>query len=195
MEAGWAAEHRRPWQFQDLAPYLPSFRFLLDDLTEESAASLSARTVSALMRLTLTCFHRMRDRGGVRHELRRLRNAFLAALTAPDTGSALMSVLAYIAEVRNLSPEELRKAVLLEIGPEMEQAMTSTYDQLVNRGRAEGRAEGQAEMLIKLLGKRFGAVRDDVAARVRAASLEDLERWTLRVLDANDLDRVFAPDD
>ena len=68
-------------------------RFLLDDLSLETEASLSARTVSALVRLALLCFLRIRDGDSIRREMQRLRDAFLAARSAPDTGAALIAVL------------------------------------------------------------------------------------------------------
>ena len=66
----------------------------------------------------------------------------------------------------------------------------STADRL----RAEGRAEGRAETLLQLLAARFGAVTTTTTNRVRSASLADLERWTLRVLDARTIADVFAAD-
>jgi hypothetical protein len=50
------------------------------------------------------------------------------------------------------------------------------------QGRAEGRAEGQREMLVRLLGKRFGALSEDLVARVNGAEPAQLEAWFDRVL-------------
>lgn len=175
-----------------LEPLLPNLRFLLDDLSREDDAALSARAGSALLRLFLLCITRIRHGASLRDELRRLAGAFRAAREAPDTGRALIDVLTYIAQVRDLSGDELYDLVLTEIGPEMEPDMTSTYDQLVNQGRAEGRAEARVEMLLGQLVRRFGELPAAVQDRVRGGTEEELRRWALSVLDARSLDDVFA---
>jgi hypothetical protein len=59
-------------------------------------------------------------------------------------------------------------------------------------GHAEGRREGEAEVLLRLLRVRFGALPEDVTARLNAADAETLLRWSERVLSAATLDAVFA---
>ena len=59
-------------------------------------------------------------------------------------------------------------------------------------GRAEGRAEGEAKILIRLLERRFGVLPNAILARVAAADVDSLDRWVDRVMDACDLDSVFA---
>jgi predicted transposase YdaD len=75
----------------------------------------------------------------------------------------------------------------------------STADTLRAEGRVEGRVEGRAEgevkgaarTLVRLLTRRFTTVPDEVRARIEAASLEQLDIWSDRVLDAATLDDVF----
>ena len=177
-----------------LAPFLPSLRFLLDDLSKATPETLASRTLTALARLTLLCLQRIREGRDIRTELRALRGAFEAALTATDTGEALSAVLSYIARVRDLPREELRILIRTELGPALEQTMTSTYDQLINEGREQGKSEGKADSLLKQLEKRFGELAPEVLARVQAANLEQLDRWLLRFVDARTLDEVFAED-
>ena len=57
---------------------------------------------------------------------------------------------------------------------------------------AEGKAEGKAETLVKLLERRFGPVSHDVKGRILGASVTDLETWLDAILDARNLDAVFA---
>ncbi len=59
--------------------------------------------------------------------------------------------------------------------------------------KAEGKAEGEALALQKLLKKRFGGVPADVPAKISAASLEQIDAWLDRVLDARSLDDLFGP--
>ena len=58
-------------------------------------------------------------------------------------------------------------------------------------GRQEGRQEGEALLLQRLLTRRFGALPADRVTQIRAASSEQLERWSDRVLDAKTLAEVF----
>ena len=75
---------------------------------------------------------------------------------------------------------------------------------LIEQGRKEGEAkgrrrprrrrprEGRAETLVKQLERKFGAVPSATFERIQHASIDELDRWALRVLDATTLDEVFA---
>lgn len=65
----------------------------------------------------------------------------------------------------------------------------------IEQGRLAGREEGraaEAALIRHQLERRFGPLPDDVTRRVEAGSFEELERWGLRLLDADSLARVFA---
>ena len=51
----------------------------------------------------------------------------------------------------------------------------------------QGRAEGEAYALRRLLQKRFGPLSEDVLARLQSASIDELELWLDRALDADSL--------
>lgn len=59
-------------------------------------------------------------------------------------------------------------------------------------GRAEGRAEAKAETLVRQLEKKFGELPSRYAAKVSRASVEQLDEWLDRILDASTLPDVFA---
>ncbi len=59
------------------------------------------------------------------------------------------------------------------------------------QGRQEGEQTGEARLLQRLLTRRFGALPADCVARIRAASSEQLELWSDRMLDASTLAEVF----
>jgi hypothetical protein len=77
--------------------------------------------------------------------------------------------------------------------------ITSIERMSLERGRQEGRQEGHQEgrqegemvMLRRLLTQRFGPLPDGVEQRLHAATVQALERWADRVLDAQHLDDVF----
>lgn len=60
-------------------------------------------------------------------------------------------------------------------------------------GLAEGRAAGQAHLLTRLLVRRFGSLPTAAQQRIAAASLDQLDQWADRVLDAPTLDAVLGP--
>ncbi len=60
------------------------------------------------------------------------------------------------------------------------------------QGRLEGEQSGEAKALRRLLQKRFGPLSDDVLTRLQAASIDELELWLDRALDADSLAGVFA---
>ena len=61
----------------------------------------------------------------------------------------------------------------------------------LEEGRLEGMLEGEAAVVERLLARRFGPLDEATRSRVRGASLEQLERWTDRILDAPTLTAVF----
>jgi len=69
--------------------------------------------------------------------------------------------------------------------------MTTAQD-LRAEGRVEGRVEGEANVLVRLLTRKFGPLPESTEAAIRAASLEQLDAWTDRVLDATSLDEVLG---
>ncbi|MFS8069244.1 MAG: hypothetical protein ACMG6S_23025 [Byssovorax sp.] len=68
----------------------------------------------------------------------------------------------------------------------------TTADMLRAEGRSEGLSKGQRAILLKLLSKRFGALREDTVARVNAAGPAELEPWFDRVLTAASLAEVLG---
>jgi hypothetical protein len=69
--------------------------------------------------------------------------------------------------------------------------MTTAQD-LRAEGRVEGRVEGVASVLVRLLTRKFGPLPESTQVAIRAASLEQLEVWTDRVLAASSVDEVLG---
>ena len=177
-----------------LSSLLPSVPFLLDDLARESSDDLHARAMTEMAKLTLFCLKRARHSGDLLGELERWADALRAVWAARDGAAALDSVFLYISQVTDLPEDDVSHFVTVEIGPESEQLLKTTYDRLMEKGRVEGRVEGGAAILLKLLTERFGALPDDVVERARTASEEQLGLWAGSVLRAERLEDVFATD-
>ncbi|WP_345249942.1 DUF4351 domain-containing protein [Pigmentiphaga soli] len=58
-------------------------------------------------------------------------------------------------------------------------------------GLKRGRQEGQARQLERLLTHKFGPLPAALLQRLQTASLQDLDAWALKVLDATSLEAVF----
>jgi hypothetical protein len=57
--------------------------------------------------------------------------------------------------------------------------------------RVEGRVEGEVAVLARQLTKRFGPLDEQTSARLKAATLDQLDIWADRILDAPTLQAVF----
>jgi flagellar biosynthesis/type III secretory pathway protein FliH len=62
----------------------------------------------------------------------------------------------------------------------------------LQQGRQEGLQQGEVTVLRRLLSRRFGPLPAWAEERLAQASLQELEQWTDRVLEAPQLDAVFA---
>jgi predicted transposase YdaD len=96
-----------------------------------------------------------------------------------------------------LLPEEEMISMVERLLEEDEWLLELPFQQRIlaegrRQGEAAGRREGEAEVVLRLLRIRFGALPEDVTARLNAADAETLLRWSERVLNAPTLDAVFA---
>lgn len=79
---------------------------------------------------------------------------------------------------------------------ELQMTLARRFDQweqaYEERGRQDGLQKGKGELLRRQLIHRFGPLSSPLLERVAQASGEQLELWSLRVLDARRLEEVFA---
>ncbi|MGA1522435.1 MAG: Rpn family recombination-promoting nuclease/putative transposase [Planctomycetota bacterium] len=171
-----------------LAAYLPQLRFFVDDLSLVRGEELATRTLSALARLVLEVLRRASSGLDLRPLLRSVAAEFRAARAAGGDVGLLAAVLTYLGKVRDWPRAEMQRLVRLELGPDVEEIMASTYEQTLN----EGRAQGLAAALRTVLRSRFGSLGGDVVTRIDQAAVADLERWLERAATAGRVDDVFA---
>jgi hypothetical protein len=177
----------------EIAPYVPHFRCVLDDLGGESEEALRARAMSALGRLALWCLKNSRTPERLVAQLGRWGELMRQVVRAPDGMTAFGVIYGYMCAVdETFGPSELRRLVAREVGKDVEEAMVTTADILRAEGRTEGRTEGQRAMLVKLLGKRFGALPEEAVARVNAAGPAELDAWFDRGLTATTLAEALS---
>ncbi|MEO5331311.1 MAG: PD-(D/E)XK nuclease family transposase [Magnetococcus sp. YQC-5] len=90
-----------------------------------------------------------------------------------------------IAMVANMTPEEL------ELYDKAGMAITDARG-AIDLAREEGEQKGETKMLTRQLQRRFGTLPDWASLKITKADLSSLEKWGLRILDAQSLDDVFA---
>lgn len=61
----------------------------------------------------------------------------------------------------------------------------------LQKGLEQGMQRGEATVLLRQLAKRFGPLSEALRTRVNEATLEELEGWSERILDARSLQEVF----
>jgi hypothetical protein len=83
-------------------------------------------------------------------------------------------------------------ANLLELRTMLAETVLDWKRQWLEEGKAEGKVEGKAETLNRLLTRRFGPLPEWVAERAKGASVEQLDIWFDRGLDATTLTEVFG---
>ena len=174
--------------FETVAPYVPRFRFLLDDISAERDEDLRERSMSALGRLALLCLRHARSPWEIVTRMSDWAGLVSEVVRAPNGLAAFRAIVEYILAVnKRVNPQEVVKAIMLGMPGEVEYEVESVAYQLV----AQGRQEGRQEVLLQLLRARFGELPEAAVARVNAADLDQLKRWIDRVLSAPTLDAVL----
>ncbi|MFT3772193.1 MAG: Rpn family recombination-promoting nuclease/putative transposase [Minicystis sp.] len=176
-----------------MAPHLPSFSFVLDDLRAASDASLRRRAMTTLGRLALFCLRHASNPDELVRGLGRWVDLIRELRAAPGGQEALELMWRYVFTVSAPpSPEALVERLLLVVGEEEKEEIVTAAEQLMERGREQGRVMEQREILLEQLRVRFGAMESAVEARVLAADPAQLRRWLLRFATAATVAEVFA---
>ncbi|MEC3956398.1 Rpn family recombination-promoting nuclease/putative transposase [Nocardia sp. CDC153] len=101
---------------------------------------------------------------------------------ARSGGGELEAALTYILSMGDTDRTDL-EPVVDQLGPEAKEALMTTAERFVAKGRAEA--------LLELLALRFGPVSASITDRVNNSSIDQLQQWTARVLTAETLAEIF----
>jgi hypothetical protein len=170
-------------------------RIEVDDLAREPPARLAARALPPLVKLVLGM---LRDARQMSLEALLARWAWAMLEVARQGGpGALEVVVRYLSEVRRIDdPAVWRDVIRRQVGAALEEVVVGLFENLEAKGRAEGeakgKAEGRAEVVLKLLTLKFGPLAPETVARVRDASVEELDRIAERILFATALADVLG---
>jgi len=118
-----------------------------------------------------------------------------------DTGKAVRIAIA--AQQASAELDEDRSRLYFELVQELQNMDPAKYEyqsefakRYVAQGRAEGKSEGKAEgradLIALQLALRFGALGDEAQARLRAASIEELDMIGKRLLTARSLQEALG---
>jgi hypothetical protein len=180
----------------------PQFAFTPHDFATRTAAEVRSMALSLHGLWTVACLQFLAsvgaDEEAVEKALIEWADIVRQVLLAPTGQEVSTALQSYILKVTKLTRPRLSLVIERQFGADAMKRILSTWEQAVLEGRtegkAEGKAEGRAELLLSQLERRFGPLPPEVATRFAAASIDDLDRWALRVLDARELREVFAVD-
>ena len=116
----------------------------------------------------------------------------MAQIDYPPVQQALERVRGLSADAETRRLAFVRERALRDQRSELRAAREEGHKAGHKAGRKEGREEGMLVILQRLLTQRFGPLDADLQQRLQTASPAQLETWAERVLEARDLEEVFA---
>ncbi len=174
---------------------VPRFTYILDDLTQLAPEKLRERALPAFGALALWALQNAAT-GQFARTVGLVRDLFDDVHASQNGAEALGAIFRYLSIVTGDDDRNIVDEVLAELSEPVRENAMSLYDKLIAQGEAKGRAEGEAnalaDVLSKLLTLKFGALPEDIMARIGSASVDQLDRWVERVLTAESLDDVLA---
>jgi len=187
---------RRPWRapldmaalieprVPDLADYQLRMRYLLvDEGALLRAGGLPDRNLAALL-------FRLEHSDSI-EKLQEILHTLQQVLQGPGFEELDRSFTAYVRHIV-LSRAQPREA-LPPVTNLQEIAMLISEKPGIwaRQWEQEGIQKGEAALLERQLIRKFGAISDDMAKRIRSATAAQLETWSLNILDAQILEDVF----
>jgi hypothetical protein len=191
----------------ELIGLLPQSTFVLDDIAERSEVELRGRALSVAGLWALAALQFLppvaEDADAFGRWLQRWGDVMHRAVVAPTGQDAVSAVTSYILRIARLDRPRLEVVMHEHTSDTVMKKFVSTWDRAIgearrtgrhegrHEGREEGLAAGRAELVLRLLERRFGGEAAAFAARIRNASVLELDRWAERLLDAATIDDVF----
>jgi len=190
-----------PMQLQDLVgdrgqlpsclrDKVPQQSYFLFDLRGMTDAQIVSMATTASLRLLLLILRNVRN-----PELGAMLRAWhelLGSVVREPSGLRVMELLlTYLAKAVPTMTQETLMHVGQMAGMDPELVEGSLAWRWLEEGREEGR-EMARRLVLRLLAKRFGPVPSWVEERVASSSIEHLDGWSERMLEAASLEEVFG---
>ena len=146
-EQGWTtARHfhevldATPETLSALAPYLPQFELLIDDLATVPEEVLRRRPLTDAAVLMLLLLQRARSSPDIVAELGRWVTHLERVANAPHGVAALIAMLSYAMDVTKTVPTDFLE-LTRQLGPKAEEALMTGAEMLRKEGEARGKSE------------------------------------------------------
>jgi predicted transposase/invertase (TIGR01784 family) len=205
-DAGWRAAPELASMFdandqllETVRPFLPHFRFVLDDLAALSPEQLASRNLTPLPRLVQIALWASRSFPRLRDAAPLMRAIVLTLGRDERTRALLRQLFFYVLSTAapDVDSAAIRTILLDVAGPEGQGEVMNAADQLREEGRVEGLARGRAEGLrvaiSSVLGARSVILSELGSARVASCTdIATLTRWLERAATAASEGEVFA---
>ncbi|MBK7003098.1 MAG: DUF4351 domain-containing protein [Rhodoferax sp.] len=186
---------------QSLAAYRPRLRYFVMDEGRVPKASLHQEdnAIASLVQL---------ERSAGPQEIANMVGELAYKLRAPQNRELRRALAVWVRRLvlRRFAPEG--EIIELEDLPEvhhmiserveswtqqwLQQGIQQGMQQGKREGKLEAKLEAEADMLRRLLTRRFGPLPPEVQTQINAASVQQIEAWFDRSVDASDLVQVFS---
>ena len=191
-----------------LAPLQPRVEPLVEFLDPRSEQELLQAALPPAVRLLFLCLQQSRRLGAA--ECLRAIDRWSVLLRAVENDASdadpydLLDAFGwYLVDTSDLTENQVQMAFERHLShPENQRMTTGQRIRMESRelgriegrieGRTEARVEAKAETLIRLLQRRFGPLAQSRREQIAAASVEQIDQWTDRLLDVASCDEVFA---
>ena len=172
----------------ELAPFVPSFSYIVDDLVAQPIEVLLERKAAAAVQVALLCLKRARESADFVGELERVEPTMRELMAAPNGLAAFSVVMRYTFVVAEATAERL-EAYARALGAEALEAYMTGAQQLME----EGRFAEAMEAVRRALAARSLELSEVGERRLRATSeLEELRRLLERAVVVESADDIFS---
>jgi predicted transposase YdaD len=198
-----------------VSDYLPQLRYLLIDEGRYAESELAGKKnlMAAVMRFEnpqgedalVELIDQLNDWLADKPELRRIFAIWIRAVLLRKTKSTLaLPKVDDLKELKMTLAERFEEWAKAHEQRGMEKGMEKGIEKGIEKGRAEGlekgmakglekgRAQGEALLLQRQLVRRFGPLPPELTQQIACASVEQIEAWGERVLEAASLAEVFG---
>ncbi len=172
-----------------LRPWLVNFPFIVSDIGPIPDEQLAR---NACLKAGLTALkYGTRD---PREQMAAMETIISALMEAPEL---LLPIMIYLFTTFQHMDQDVVQGIVVRVRPQEAIKMMSIFareivEQHKHTWLQDGRQEGEAKILTRLLQRRFGSIPAWASEKITKATSQSLEEWSLRVLDAQSLEEVFA---
>ena len=181
---------------EDLAEYLPRFRFILDDLSEVSDDTLQKRALTSETLLSLAILRSVRyltELNGFLHHWGPVFRELVAKEKDPQSLSYLVYYLLRVGPEDKPTLEKMMEQCIGETGRKaVKTAGELLIEEGIQRGVQQGEVKARIECILSLLQERNVTIFPKDRKRIVACNdIDTLDRWFRRSMQAKNVQELF----